>query len=345
MAIEGPLRELALTDVFQLLDLSRKTGLLSVTDEGGGRRAVVRFERGAVTGAELAGSTTRIDQLLLRAGKVTQAQIAEAVRAQRAAPGQRIGAVLVEAGAVSEEDVRRHVAFQIEQIVFELIRWRDGYFRFEEAPPGEPDRVPVRIGTESLLMEAARRIDEWSVLESKVPHMKAVPALVGELADDAMLDLRPAEWEVLAEIDGERPLKTIASELGRSDFEVAKIVFGLVSTGVVEVVDERPAAIPAPAADVPSSAGLSAAQAALREGRWAEAAAALERVVSLDPLSPEAHYHLGFAAARTGALERAEAAWSTFLRLPDADDGKRASAERARAAAAALRAVLDGEAG
>ena len=31
MAIEGPLRELGIHDVFQLLDLSRKTGMLRVT--------------------------------------------------------------------------------------------------------------------------------------------------------------------------------------------------------------------------------------------------------------------------------------------------------------------------
>ena len=43
MAIEGPLRELALTDVFQLLDLSRKTGTLSITPEGGGHRPAGRI--------------------------------------------------------------------------------------------------------------------------------------------------------------------------------------------------------------------------------------------------------------------------------------------------------------
>ena len=37
MAIEGPLRELALSDVFQLLDLSRKTGVLTIRNEIKGR--------------------------------------------------------------------------------------------------------------------------------------------------------------------------------------------------------------------------------------------------------------------------------------------------------------------
>ena len=72
MAIEGPLRELALSDVFQLLDLSRKTGVLTITHESRHRPAVVRFDRGAVTGAELGEAQERIGHLLLRAGKVTE---------------------------------------------------------------------------------------------------------------------------------------------------------------------------------------------------------------------------------------------------------------------------------
>lgn len=376
MAIEGPLRELALSDVFQLLDLSRKTGLLTVTSDPGGRRAAVRFERGAIVGAELAGSAGRIDRLLLRAGKVTEAQVAEAVQRQRAAPGRRIGSILVEMGAVSEADLKRQLRFQIEETVFELVQWKDGYFRFEESPVAA-DAVPVRVPTESLLMEAARRIDEWSTLESKVPHMGVVPAITGETTDEGTLDLRPVEWEVLAEIDGERSLKEIASDVGRSDFDVAKIVFGLISTGVVGIVDEQQPASPAPGADASLFDGLAASHAALGEknparalrmlaelaraypdrpevhilrarahatqGKWAEAAGALDRVIALDPLSPAAHYHLGFAAARTGELRRAEEAWGTYLRLGDSDPRKRAVAERARAAVAALRSALEGE--
>jgi hypothetical protein len=378
MAIEGPIRELALSDVFQLLDLSRKTGLLTVTGDAAGRRAAIRFERGAVVGAELAGSTGRIDRLLLMAGKVTEAQVNRAAQIQRQSPGRRFGAILVEMGAVSEADLKRQLRFQIEEVVFDLIQWKDGYFRFEESAPAADGGVAVRVPTESLLMEAARRIDEWSTLEAKIPHMAVVPALTGEGADEGMLDLHPSEWEVLAEIDGVRPLKEIASDLGRSDFDVAKIVYGLVSTGVVDIAEEPSSVAVAEApGDATLFEGLAAGHAALREGsparalrvlndlsrgypdrpevhallarahaaagRWTEAGLALDRVISLDPLLPAAHYHLGFAAARTGNLERAEEAWGTYLRLAEADPARRSTAERARAAAAALRAVLDQE--
>src|SRR4051812_28385040 len=119
MAIEGPLRELALSDVFQLLDLSRKTGVLTITHESRHRPAVVRFDRGAVTGAELGeGAHERIGHLLLRSGKVTERHIERARLAQVQSPGRPLGELLVEQGAVSVDDVRRQLRFQIEEAVY-----------------------------------------------------------------------------------------------------------------------------------------------------------------------------------------------------------------------------------
>jgi hypothetical protein len=45
--------------------------------------------------------------------------------------------------------------------------------------------------------------------------------------------LLPHEWQVLTMIDGERDLRGIAVSLGRDEFEVAKIAYGLTTTGIV----------------------------------------------------------------------------------------------------------------
>jgi tetratricopeptide (TPR) repeat protein len=380
MAIEGPLRELALTDVFQLLDLSRKTGVLSIAPEGGRHRpALVRFDRGAVVAAELGQAHERLGHLLLRAGKVTEAQIAAARMVQQKGTGRALGTILVEQGIVTEDDVRRQLRFQIQEIVFELIQWKDGYFRFEEGTGAAPGGVNVRVSTESLLMEAARRVDEWSTLETKIPHMGVIPVFVADSPDGPTLDLHPSEWEVLAEIDGTRTLKTIAAQLGRADFDVAKIAYGLVSTGVVDIRDE-PAEAPTtatpmerPLRDALGEAQLSLAdgapdrarrllddlarahpdrpevyvllaEAQQRLGRWGEAVIALGRAAALDPLAGTVHYQMGFAAAHTGDLHRARDAWDTYLRLDDAGDAaRRTRAGTGRDAADALLAIMDEE--
>src|ERR1700741_3784180 len=178
MAIEGPLRELALSDVFQLLDLSRKTGVLTITHKSRHRPAVVRFDRGAVTGAELGDARERIGHLLLRSGKVTERHVEQARRAQEAAPGRPLGEILVEQGAVAVDDVKRQLRSQIEEGIYGLIQWKDGYSRFEEGQAPQAGAVAVRVPPESLLMEAARRVDEWSTLEPKIPSMAVIPAPV-----------------------------------------------------------------------------------------------------------------------------------------------------------------------
>ena len=379
MAIEGPLRELALSDVFQLLDLSRKTGTLTVSHDARLAPAVVKFDRGGVVGAELGDVHDRLGHLLLRAGKVTERHVEAARRVQAQDPGKQLGTILVEEGVVSAQDVARQLRFQIQEAVFELMQWKDGYFRFEEGQPPQPGPVTVRVPTESLLMEAARRIDEWSTLESKIPTMEVVPSLVHEPSDQAVLDLHPSEWEVLAEIDGNRTLKEIAGGLGRGDFDVAKIVWGLVSTGVVDILEDRPAsASAAPAWERPLRDTLAEAELVLaggqpevarrmlddlarahpdrpevllaladaqrRVGRWGEAVLTLSRAASVDPLAPAVHYALGFAAANTGDLRRARDSWATYLRLDAGDATRQGRAERARAATDTLLGVLGEEA-
>ena len=56
-----------------------------------------------------------------------------------------------------------------------------------------------------------------------------------------------------------------------------------------------------------------------------------ERAVTLDPLSADAHYHLGMAAVKSGDLARTREAWSTFLRLTRSGD-RREHVDRAVAA-------------
>lgn len=349
MPIEGPLRELALSDVLQLLDLSRKTGVLTVYGESRARPAVLRFDRGRIVAAEVPDAGARLGQLLLRAGKITARDLERARAVHQREPHRPLGVVLRDLGLVPEAELRKVLRFQIEETVYEIVRWKDGYFRFEETPAPDPATVLVRVPTESVLMEAARQIDEWAVLEEKIPHMDVVPALTGGDGEGSLLDLQPAEWEVLAEIDGQRTLKQIARDLGRGEFEVAKIAYGLLSAGLIEIVEERPAVAPAGSdaedvlrdarealrqgkaahayrlledllgrfaerADVHEIAG----QALLKLGRWRDAADAFQRATERDPLAAESYYGLGLACLRSGELARAAEAWRTYLRLPDA---------------------------
>jgi tetratricopeptide (TPR) repeat protein len=361
MAIEGPLRELGIHDVFQLLDLSRKTGALRVTSDLRDDEGVVLFDGGRVIHASVRSHPTSIERILRHAGKVSDADLAVAASLE-ALPGEGLGDRLVRAGVITQRELERQLRLAIESVVFELLSWQEGFFSFEERAVADvPLDARIRISTESLLMEGARRIDEWSRIADKVPHLSVVPMLAPVEDDRAsVLDLLPHEWEVLMMIDATRDLRGIAAALGRSEFEIAKIAYGLVSTGVVELLQGQPvrssaeAALGAePALERARSAlaggrpeeALSNARAALaadpastearllaarglnRLARYADAVDELRRAVQSDPLTATVHLDLGFAAVRVADFASAHASWEHYLRLaPAASDSARARA-------------------
>lgn len=384
MAIEGPLKELGLHDVFQLLDLSRKTGVMRITSHLRNNEGMVAFDGGAIVYAEIKSNPHRIGDMLVRAGKVTEGDLERARAIQeREGPHQRLGQILVSIGALSARDLERQVEFHVAEVVFELLSWQEGFFSFAEgALAGVPADAMVKIRTESLLMEGARRIDEWSRIECHVPHLGVIPGLAAvEDGAGAQLDLLPAEWEVLAEVDGERDVRQIAGRLARSEFGVARTLFGLVATGVIELCDpgatRRQRVSLADDADAllataesrletgdiaaAKEAALAAAslrpgevrahvvlaRAHLREGRPAEAVEEGRRAVRLDPESLDAHRWFALALTVAGRYREAAEQYEQWERLagPEVTDEQRQEVGAALEAARTLERLLGGARG
>jgi tetratricopeptide (TPR) repeat protein len=253
---------------------------------------------------------------LVRTGRITPADLDRARGMQNGGDGRRLGDILVSFGAISRRELERQLKAQVEEAVFELLRWSEGYFRFEEgAACHAAVESPMRFPTEALLMEAARRIDEWSRIGSKVSHLRLVPRLPPpEEQGTETLDLVPFEWEVLAAVDGARDLHSLAEVLGRSEFEVARTVYGLTSAGIVVLDDPaHPGQEVEPGRDL--AALLVPAREALARGQYDIAAGALEELLLADPLMPEARRLLGVCYAALGRHGEALDAWSSWSRL------------------------------
>ena len=345
MALEGPLKDLHIQDVFQLLDLGRKSGVLRVTSELRQSAGTVCFDHGGVVAAAVGSDLQPRGGRLVRAGQITPADLERARGMQSGGDDRRLGDILVGLGAVSRRELDRQLKAQIEEAVFELLRWSEGYFRFEEgAPCHSVVEAPVRFPTEALLMEAARRIDEWSRIGSKVSHLRLVPRLPPpEAQGTEPLDLVPFEWEVLAAVDGARDLHSLAEVLGRSEFEVARTVYGLTNAGIVVLDDPaHPGQEAEPGRDL--AALLVPAREALGQGQYDLAAGALEELLRADPLMPEARRLLGVCYAALGRHGEALDCWSSWSRLATRTPGEEAEApmvERLRQSVEAIMMELE----
>jgi hypothetical protein len=281
MPIEGPLRELSVHDVFQLLDLSRKTGRLHVSSTLRNNEGTVHFRAGRVTGASIRSNPHPIGQILLRAGKITEDEL-ERARAIHSRPGEsrRLGEILVAMGLVTPRELERQVRRQIEAVVFELLSWQEGWFSFvEEEDRGDLD-PDSGIAVESVLMEAARRIDEWTRITDLIPGLDAVPVLADPPNDRPVrLELTPLEWQLLGAVDGRSDIRGIAAAVGVSDFDAAKIVYGLLATGVVRLHAAGSPRKPTPDA----TALLAQAREALQRGDLNAAISSWQRMLLLYP--------------------------------------------------------------
>jgi hypothetical protein len=163
-----------------------------------------------------------------------------------------------------------------EEAVYALAIWSQGDFKFDHGVATE-HRTISKSNT-NLLMEAARRLDEWRVLSKKIPSTDMIPEFVVQEHREGQINLNTSEWLILSKIDGQRSIKQMAGASGLSVFDVAKILYGLVATGLIRLreaaraaspgaraASASPAPAPSAAAAPPAAAASPAAPAANKE--------------------------------------------------------------------------------
>ena len=168
MALEGTLKDFSLADIFQLIGLQRKTGVLTLRTKDD--TVTVTFLDGKVVGADSLSHRleNRLGHVLIRSELLTQDQLNRALEIQKETL-QRLGFILVHYGIISVESLKQAIQLQILQIVFRLFRWKDGDYHFSQETTIEYDRdYVVPVSAESILMEGARMIDEWPIIEKRI---------------------------------------------------------------------------------------------------------------------------------------------------------------------------------
>jgi hypothetical protein len=137
-----------------------------------------------------------------------------------------------------------------EEAVYQLAIWSRGEFFFETGASVAANTI-TKTNT-NLLMEAARRLDEWRVLQKKVPSMDLVPEFVIPEGREGQINLNTSEWLILSKIDGRRSIKAIANASSHSTFEACKILYGLIATNLIRL-KEAPSSVSTPARSAPAT--------------------------------------------------------------------------------------------
>lgn len=302
MAIRGSLREASLPDVLQLLAMGKKTGCLSVSNRQ--QFGTIHFERGRISHAAIVNRRDRLGDILVKHGLVSRAALNAAIAAQAAEPQQRIGDLLVAAGQIRREQLHEYLKHQIEEAVYLLFTWSQGTFTFEADVLPDQQDITVSISPESLLLEGARRVDEWSLIEMKIPSLDIVFSLDREHLADSNVEVTPEQETVIPLIDGRRDVSAIVDDSGLDEFQVGKALFGLATAGFLRRLG-RSRGPETAAKESRISEHRNLGIAFYRTSMLDEAHREFKRVIDLRGGDVHAEFHLGLIALRQGRLEDA----------------------------------------
>jgi tetratricopeptide (TPR) repeat protein len=324
VAIKGSLKEASLADVCQLLALGQKTGCLSVTDRS--KFGQIFFERGRITHATIVNRRDRLGDLLVRDGVLDHARLREVVDQQTREPDRRLGEILVERGWLTREQLENYIRVQVEEAVYSLFTWSRGSFFFEvdQRPPA--NEVQLSLNPESLLLEGARRVDEWSLIEKKIPTLDLLFEVERERLRAAEVELTEEQEQIIPLLDGTRTVHDIIDQTGLGEFDVGKALYGLIQAGFAHRVGRRAPEDTNRArhAEVVEHRNLGIAF--YRTGMLEDAGREFKRVLELQPGDMSARFHLALVAVRErrdrdalrlfkGLLEEAGPSYAAFTNL------------------------------
>ena len=230
--LKGSLDGFMLPELFRLFSRSQKTGRLDVVRRAG--RGHVYFRAGSIYFATSSLARVPLGRKLISLGLLTERQLMEALDIH-AVTDQRVGDVLLSMKAITGPQLEGALRAQIEDAIFDLMRWDRGEFSWQPDMAVAAD-ITLDLTVEDLIMEASRRIDELELIQDQIPSPESVMTMAAEAPrTGARITIAPEEWRVLVLVDGRRSVAEVAALSNIDDEKALKVLHGLARAGLIEL--------------------------------------------------------------------------------------------------------------
>lgn len=243
MALKGNLRDVGLNQLLNLIYLAHKTGMLSVQAETSRIEARLFFKEGRLIQASLDKQAPRLTDMMVKVGKLTPEQ-ARAIQARsKVDTDKELGLLMIQNGILTQNDIIQGVKNYLVETVYQLFTWRAGNFRFDPNVLPPEERITVAVTLDHLIIEGTRRVQEWEHLQDQLPDLD-VPLKFAERPDMNLrnVSLSVEQWKVVSFINSRNTIRQIASFLKIDEFQIRRIVYGLQTAGLVDVLPSPVAA-------------------------------------------------------------------------------------------------------
>lgn len=232
--MRGDLDQISLADIFQTLAMSKMEGVLRVRNPLEERQIYCRDGHVRILVPPRV-TARRLGQRLVHAGLLQAEQLRAALLLQRRQKVQ-LGQLLVREGIVAQAQIDEIVEMQVAEDLFALFTWKHGTFEFFKLEPGNGRlqtqfHLCAEYEVSSLLLEVARRSDEWESILDTIASLDEVPLRIAEPADEGALE--DVHRAVLAGTDTQTTYRQIADGTTFGLFEVARAARDLVRGGIL----------------------------------------------------------------------------------------------------------------
>jgi len=230
MALKGNLKDFSTTQLLNLVNLARKTGKLNVND--GDLAAFLYFKEGKLVHASGTGDNDHLTIMLLKTGKLTKDQ---AGGVPNTTSDKVIGKYLMDQKLVTREDIVQGVKDYMLEIVYNLFTWQDGEFFFEQDTEPSTNRITMPLNLDNVILEGSRRIQESDKLQDELPDLSRIAL---KITDKPLrgVKLTQDDWRVISHIHPRNSVKQIAQNNKMDEFQIRKIVYGMLQAGLVEII-------------------------------------------------------------------------------------------------------------
>ena len=235
---EGVLSSTTFPGLIYSILLRKETAILTLTDET--TEKAIYIQSGTPTFATSNDRDDRLGQIFLKAGLVSLENLMLALE-RSVRVKKRLGTVLVEMDLIEAHDLVEGVLTQVRNVIGSLFLWTRGRYRYAPGRLPSDEVITLRLSAGDIVLDGIRRIERWERISEAVGGLDAEYQTVGGLADGIRhLQLSLEEWTLLSHCEQPVALREICRASPMKDFDVCRLLWALMTLGVVKKLSSRP---------------------------------------------------------------------------------------------------------
>ena len=237
MSFSGNLKTVPFSDILQLIATSRKTGMLKVVRQA--QEKMINFVDGDIIYATSEDAEELLGKSFLKKGIISKPNLDD-INCVQKNEKKSISKTIMDLGISSQKELSEHLRSQIEEMVYNIFSWDEGEFEFLDGRLPPKEEVTTLLPTMNMIMEGARRIDEWSRIQKVLPPDDAILNLnISPQIKGGKIDLTSDEYKTLLLVDGEKTLYEILEISPLGEFVTSKALSRFIEDGLLMAGDKK----------------------------------------------------------------------------------------------------------